>query len=199
MRIQKEFNHEIEINKSRFICYINRVDSEIEAREFITKIKKLHPKANHHCSAILIDSNVQRSSDDNEPSGTAGVPMLEALRKNNMEKIVAVTVRYFGGIKLGAGGLIRAYSKSVSETLALVTKFDIQILHIYNLVVDYSTANKLEKFLSSITVIDKQYKENVNITFAIKDNNILKNLDEILLGKYKPNYIKDSEIEILVF
>ena len=198
MRIQKEFNHEIEISKSRFICYINRVDSELEARDYITYIKKLHPKANHHCCAILIDNNIQRSSDDNEPSGTAGVPMLEALRKNNMERIVAVTVRYFGGIKLGAGGLVRAYSKSVSETLSLVDKYDIQILHIYNLTVDYSTANKLERFLSTVKIIEKKYEENVSITFAIDDNDILNSLDEILLGKYKPSFIEDSEIEMLI-
>lgn len=198
MRIREDFNHEIEINKSRFITYLKRCESEEEARDFIVAIKKMHPKANHHCSAFVIDSNIQRSSDDKEPAGTAGVPMLEVLKKNSMEKICAVTVRYFGGIKLGAGGLIRAYSKSVSEAVELADKYEVQTLSVYSLTVDYSTASKLEKFMSEVNVMEKKYEENVSIVFSLSNRDILKKLDELLLGRYKPEYLNDEEVEVLI-
>ena len=114
-------NHttEEEIKKSRFICHLKRVTSEEEARDFIATIKKEHYRANHSCSAMIIGENseVKRSSDDGEPSGTAGVPMLTVLEKQELTNVVAVVTRYFGGIKLGAGGLIRAYTGSVAQAL----------------------------------------------------------------------------------
>lgn len=105
-----------EIKKSRFICHAKRVNSEEEARAFITAIKKEHYKATHNCSAFIIGerSEIKRTSDDGEPSGTAGVPMLGVLENHNLTNVCVVVSRYFGGIKLGAGGLIRAYAGSVA-------------------------------------------------------------------------------------
>ena len=105
-----------EIKKSRFICHVKRVYSEEEARAFITAIKKEHYKATHNCSAFIIGerSEIKRTSDDGEPSGTAGVPMLGGLENHNLTNVCVVVTRYFGGIKLGAGGLIRAYAGSVA-------------------------------------------------------------------------------------
>ena len=105
-----------EIKKSRFICHAKRVYSEEEARDFITSIKKEHYKATPNCSAFIIGerSEIKRTSDDGEPSGTAGVPMLGVLENHNLTNICVVVTRYFGGIKLGAGGLIRAYAGSVA-------------------------------------------------------------------------------------
>ena len=105
-----------EIKKSRFICHAKRVYSEEEARAFITAIKKEHYKATHNCSAFIIGerSEIKRTSDDGEPSGTAGVPMLGELENHNLTNVCVVVTRYFGGIKLGAGGLIRAYAGSVA-------------------------------------------------------------------------------------
>ena len=105
-----------EIKKSRFICHAKRVYGEEEARDFITAIKKEHYKATHNCSAFIIGerSEIKRTSDDGEPSGTAGVPMLGVLENHNLTNVCVVVTRYFGGIKLGAGGLIRAYAGSVS-------------------------------------------------------------------------------------
>ena len=105
-----------EIKKSRFICHAKRVYSEEEARAFITAIKKEHYKATHNCSAFIIGerSEIKRTSDDGEPSGTAGVPMLGVLENHNLTNVCIVVTRYFGGIKLGAGGLIRAYAGSVA-------------------------------------------------------------------------------------
>ena len=110
---------EEEIKKSRFICSIKRVYTEEEARSFITAIKKEHYKATHNCSAFILGekSQIKRSSDDGEPSGTAGVPMLAVLENHDLTNVVVVVTRYFGGIKLGAGGLIRAYSGAVAHGL----------------------------------------------------------------------------------
>ena len=105
-----------EIKKSRFICHTKRVYNEEEARDFISAIKKEHYKATNNCSAFIVGerSEIKRTSDDGEPSGTAGVPMLGVLENHNLTNICVVVTRYFGGIKLGAGGLIRAYAGSVA-------------------------------------------------------------------------------------
>ena len=107
-----------EIKKSKFICHVKRVSSEEEARDFINAIKKEHYKATHNCSAFIIgeQSDIKRTSDDGEPSGTAGVPMLGVLENHRITNSCVVVTRYFGGIKLGAGGLIRAYAGSVGTS-----------------------------------------------------------------------------------
>lgn len=115
--IKKDGIVEENIKKSRFICHLKRVETEEEGRAYIVQIKKEHYKANHSCSAMIIGEKgeIKRSSDDGEPSGTAGVPMLTVLEKQGLTNVVAVVTRYFGGIKLGAGGLIRAYAGSVAN------------------------------------------------------------------------------------
>lgn len=117
--IQQDSRSELDIKKSRFICHLKRVESEEEARDFIAAIKKEHFRANHNCSAFILGENqsIKRSSDDGEPSGTAGVPILTVLEKQAVTNVVAVVTRYFGGIKLGAGGLIRAYAGAVAHAL----------------------------------------------------------------------------------
>ncbi|MGL5207238.1 MAG: YigZ family protein, partial [Acidaminococcaceae bacterium] len=115
----RDFQHEIVIDKSRFICTLKKVATEEEAQEFIKEIKKKYWDATHNCSAYIVGETgmAQRSSDDGEPSGTAGLPMLEVLRKNHLHNVAAVVTRYFGGIKLGAGGLVRAYTNSVATAI----------------------------------------------------------------------------------
>lgn len=140
---------EIEIKKSRFICFLQRVKTEEEARSFIQEIKKEHWKANHNCSAFIIGTNghVLRSSDDGEPSGTAGVPMLEVLKQNEIVDVVAVVTRYFGGVKLGAGGLIRAYSTSVSEAVKEIGIVEVKPQQEIFVTIDYSLLGKIQHFL----------------------------------------------------
>lgn len=110
---------EEEVKKSRFICHLKRVKTEEEARSFVASIKKQHYKATHNCSSFIIGENadIKRSSDDGEPSGTAGIPMLTVLENNDLTNVAAVVTRYFGGVKLGAGGLIRAYTESVAKAV----------------------------------------------------------------------------------
>lgn len=160
--------HEIEIKKSRFICSLFRVTSEEEAREKIQEVKKEHWKATHNCSAYLIGAHheIQRSSDDGEPSGTAGIPMLEVLKKQDLHDTLAIVTRYFGGTKLGAGGLIRAYSQSVSEALQAVGIVERKRQQEIFLTIDYPQLGKVEHFIetSPYTIQNIQYTDKVILT-----------------------------------
>lgn len=141
--------HEIVIEKSRFIAHISRAEIEEEAIEFIQSIKKKHWNATHNCSAYLIGEHdlIQKAHDDGEPSGTAGVPILEVLKKRKLKDTVVVITRYFGGIKLGAGGLIRAYGKSTSEGLNATGIVERKLMHVVHVKVDYTWLGKLENEL----------------------------------------------------
>lgn len=170
--IVKDFRQEIVIEKSRFICTLKKVHSEAEAQEFIKTIKKEFWDATHNCSAYIIDEMAQRSSDDGEPSGTAGLPMLEVLRKNKLTNTAAIVTRYFGGIKLGAGGLVRAYTNSVAEAVkatgiaqkVLVSKFSF----IYDL-------NEVGKILNIL--YQQQLFEISDVEYGLKAKVILKMKD----------------------
>ena len=170
--IVKDFRQEIVIEKSRFICTLKKVHSEAEAQEFIKTIKKEFWDATHNCSAYIVDDMAQRSSDDGEPSGTAGLPMLEVLRKNKLTNTAAVVTRYFGGIKLGAGGLVRAYTNSVAEAVkatgiaqkVLVSKFSFM----YDL-------NEVGKILNIL--YQQQLFEIADVEYGLKAKVILKMKD----------------------
>lgn len=157
--------HEIEIKKSRFICHLKRVESEKEAQAFIEEIKKEHWKATHNCSAYTIGMNddIQRAHDDGEPSGTAGVPMLEIFLKRELKNVAAVVTRYFGGIKLGAGGLIRAYSGAVNEAVDQIGVVERQLQRLIDVTVTYSQSGKVENSLreADYTIQDTLYTENI--------------------------------------
>lgn len=140
---------EEEIKKSRFICHLKRISNEEEGREYIAQIKKEHHKANHSCSAMIVgeDGQIKRSSDDGEPSGTAGVPMLTVLEKQGLTNVVAVVTRYFGGIKLGTGGLIRAYSGSVAHAIEEIGRVDVKELTGLTVELTYSQYQVFSNFL----------------------------------------------------
>ena len=179
-----------EIKKSRFICHIKRVTTEDEARNFIQAVKKEHYKATHNCSAFILGerSEMKRSSDDGEPSGTAGVPMLGVLENHQLTNVCAVVTRYFGGIKLGAGGLIRAYSSNV----ALAIK-EIGIVHIkeqlgLRIALSYSQYQELPNFLKAnhLQEQDTSFTEQVQTTiFVDKDDkdSVIEELIELFNGK----------------
>ena len=179
-----------EIKKSRFICHIKRVTTEDEARNFIQAVKKEHYKATHICSAFILGdrSEMKRSSDDGEPSGTAGVPMLGVLENHQLTNVCVVVTRYFGGIKLGAGGLIRAYSSNV----ALAIK-EIGIVHIkeqlgLRIALSYSQYQELPNFLKAnhLQEQDTSFTEQVQTTiFVDKDDkdSVIEELIELFNGK----------------
>ncbi|MEH7247718.1 YigZ family protein [Neobacillus niacini] len=173
---QEVCEHEIVIQKSRFIAHIKRAETEIEAQEFIQGLKKKYWDASHNCSAYLIGENdlIQKASDDGEPSGTAGVPILEVLKKKNLKDTVVVITRYFGGIKLGAGGLIRAYGKATSEGLdhaGIVERRLVQIIHV---TIDYTWLGKVEKELRESEYIIKEihYLEKVEIEVYVDEGQV---------------------------
>lgn len=169
--IAENGEYEIEIRGSRFICSLERVEDEAEAKAFVQRIKKEHWKATHNCSAYLIGDRdeIQRAHDDGEPSGTAGVPMLEVLKKNELKYVAAVVTRYFGGTKLGAGGLIRAYSKSVSTALKEIGLVERAIQIPIDCTVSYSASGKLENHLlqSPYTLITTTYTDQVAFTVGV--------------------------------
>jgi uncharacterized YigZ family protein len=159
--------HEIVIQKSRFISYVSRATTEAEAQEFIQAIKKKHWDATHNCSAYLIGEHdqIQKANDDGEPSGTAGVPMLEVLKKRKLKDTVVVVTRYFGGIKLGAGGLIRAYSKSTSEGINHTGVVERKLMRLVQTNVDYTLLGKLENELRSSPYMLKDIHYLDSVTF----------------------------------
>ncbi|MBU5363267.1 YigZ family protein [Enterococcus raffinosus] len=174
--IKEDNQHEIEIKKSRFICFLKRIDSEEEAKDFIQQIKKEHWKANHNCSAFVLGDHheIQRSSDDGEPSGTAGVPMLEVLKKNDLINICAVVTRYFGGTKLGAGGLIRAYSGSVAQAIVHTGIVEGRLQQEVFVQLDYPNWGKMENFIASenLAVKDTQFTDRVVVTCMVDENQV---------------------------
>jgi uncharacterized YigZ family protein len=166
--------HEIDIQKSRFIAYVERAETEEEAQEFIQSIKKKHWNATHNCSAYMIGENdlIQKANDDGEPSGTAGVPILEVLKKKHLKDTVVVITRYFGGIKLGAGGLIRAYGKATSEGLAATGIVERKLMRIIHTTIDYTWLGKIENELRSSVYQLKEihYLDKVEIETYVEES-----------------------------
>lgn len=171
--IRSNGESEIEIKKSRFICSLKRVYSEDEAKEFIAQKKKEHWKANHNCSAFVIGekSDIQRTSDDGEPSGTAGVPMLEVLKKKELINVVAIVTRYFGGTKLGAGGLIRAYSQAVSHALNDIGLVEGKLQQEIRLTINYPNLGSVQNFMENnpYTLKNTIYGEYVDVICLVDE------------------------------
>lgn len=170
--------HEIIIEKSRFICSIIRATDEKTAQEFILSVKKQHWNASHNCSAYLIGERdqYQKANDDGEPSGTAGVPMLEVLKKKQLKDVAVVVTRYFGGVKLGAGGLVRAYSNSVNETCKTLGIVKRSLAIIISCTLDYSSHAKFENAL------EKAGYQIADTTFT----------DKVVLGVY----VDSSDVDL---
>lgn len=170
--IVKDFRHEIVIEKSRFICTLKKVQNETEAQEFIKNTKKEFWDATHNCSAYVVDELAQRSSDDGEPSGTAGIPMLEVLRKNHLVQTAAVVTRYFGGIKLGAGGLVRAYTNSVAEAVRASGIAEIILFGRYSFMYDLNDVGRILNLLYQqqlFTVADVKYELRAKVILRMRE------------------------------
>lgn len=169
-------SNEITIQKSRFIGYVKRVETEQEAHAFISEIKKKHYDATHNCSAYLIgeQDEIQKANDDGEPSGTAGVPMLEVLKKQQLKNTAVVVTRYFGGVKLGAGGLIRAYGTTTSEAIKSTGVVKRELMQGFSITIEYPLLGTLENEIrNSNYLIDKiNYLEKVELIVYVHIKNI---------------------------
>lgn len=166
--------HEIEVKKSRFICHLKRVVTEDAARDFIADIRQEHWKATHNCSAFIvgIKRQVERSNDDGEPSGTAGVPMLKVLKNCELVNICAIVTRYFGGVKLGVGGLIRAYTRSVAQALLNIGIAKGELKQEISFFVDYSFYGKVQYFLKihpEYSVKDVLFMDKVEVKVSVSE------------------------------
>lgn len=160
---------EFEEKRSVFIGYAKSVSTEAEAKEFIQRIKSKHYDARHNCSAFLLRNGQMKYSDDGEPQGTAGIPILEVIKKSGLVDIVVVVTRYFGGILLGAGGLVRAYSAGAAGALNNAVKAEFQKCVQFMLEIDYSLYDKISRILSNngVRVINTDYAQNIIITAVI--------------------------------
>ena len=182
MYLKNEATGVLIIERSRFLTYMKRVKSEEEYRNYISEIRRKHHDATHVCSAMIC-GNIRRSSDDGEPSGTAGAPILNVLDKNGLDETCALVVRYFGGIKLGAGGLIRAYSSAVSECLKDARLIEEAVLPKYELSVSYETANRIDYYLRNNAVLsDTVYDTSVTYRFALDDEKKIEKIKEFTKG-----------------
>ncbi|TVP84132.1 MAG: YigZ family protein [Alkalicoccus sp.] len=168
LTVNPQGKSELTVQKSRFITYVKRTETEEEARTFIAEIKKEHWDASHNCSAYMIGENdlIQKADDDGEPSGTAGVPMLEVLKKRKLKDTCVVVTRYFGGIKLGGGGLIRAYSSAASAGIKETGVVERRLASIGTAVFDYTLLGKIENEIRSSSYIlkDISYGEKAAVT-----------------------------------
>lgn len=184
-KIQGVYKNTLVIQKSEFITELYRVNCLQEIEQYLEKIRKRYYDATHHCYAYILGNRqeIQKCSDDGEPQKTAGAPMLDVLKKNNLTDILAVTTRYFGGILLGAGGLVRAYSSSVSECLKSAKLYEIKPQIKFRLTTTYAGYNTLNKVISYIQILESAFTAEVILT-AVCDKEKYSFLEEDL-HKYK--------------
>ena len=197
MRLKEEYREETVINRSRFIACVAPARSEQEARDFIENIRKEYGDSTHVCTAYMCGENnmIQRSSDNHEPSGTAGVPMLESICKSGLSDVVACVVRYFGGIKLGAGGLIRAYSGSVADALAHAKKVTDVTLRRYSVTYPYDMSGTVETWLRRNTILDElSYDEEITASVLAKDE-IEKPIRDLSRGRVEAEFLWEETAE----
>ena len=176
---------ELELKRSRFLTSIGPVPNKTEAKDFIQKLRDEFPDANHHCWAMVAgrpdDVYQQDQSDDGEPKGTAGKPMLNVLQHSGLGNIVVVVTRYFGGIKLGAGGLVRAYTQCVSEALKELKTVEFLIRAEISIELPYSRLDSLEHAIkdTNIEIVDKFFTDNIKLNLLVSEKD-KKLLDEII-------------------
>ena len=190
--VRQEASAEFTEKKSVFIGHAKPVKSDAEAMEFVAKIKEKYKDARHNCYAYYLNSGVlARYSDDNEPQGTAGIPILEVIKKSGVNDCVVVVTRYFGGILLGAGGLVRAYSTAAGLALEAAGIVTYEEYESFSLSCDYGEYNKINFELECVNaIIDKcDFLENVKLEFAVKSEIseiICKKISELSGGKLAP-------------
>lgn len=186
LTVARDGTAEIEVKRSRFLATLTRVGTEEEARAAVDAARRAHWDARHHCSAFVLgaDGSVQRSSDDGEPAGTAGAPMLEVLRGREVSDVVAVVTRWFGGVLLGAGGLVRAYGDAVRTALDEVGVLERRLLTECELLLSHAEAARVETELRArgVAVLDVRYDAEVALRVGVDDRAVLDGVVAELTG-----------------
>lgn len=168
--INRNVKNEITINKSKFITFLFKINNKKDIDILINQVKEEYRDATHYCYAYIIDGYM-KCSDDGEPSKTAGAPLLNVLEKNKLDHILVVVVRYFGGIKLGVGGLVRAYTKSITECLNLINVIELNPGYLIGIEFNHSNIKQVDFILKDINV-SKSYKDVIVYEFYIKKNDL---------------------------
>ncbi len=197
--IKEKVTCKIIIEKSIFICNLIPIKNKQEADSYLKEIKKEHYKANHNCYAYsLYDPITLKSNDDGEPSGTAGLPILEVLRKNNLSQVLAIVTRYFGGIKLGTGGLIRAYTQATATAIEKSSIFKSCIFPHFQIEFTYDLIPFIDKFMAqnNIKCLNKDFDINVIYTFYLEDTSLYEKMNQYVNGKLKLKKTYDDELII---
>ena len=182
--IKKPAQSEINIKKSQFICCLFPTKNKKESKEIIQKLNMKYSDATHNCTAYIVGDG-EGFDDDGEPGGTAGKPMINVLRKNELHNVTAIVTRYFGGIKLGAGGLVRAYCKSVMEAIGNAEIVEIEEYDVFKITFEYSDIKMVDAEVrnNSLEAIDKQYSDKVSYHVVSKDNRDIEKIFEKYNGK----------------
>lgn len=181
--IEKEIESTIIIDKSKFITILSKIQTEEDVKNKLKEIKNKYKNANHYCYGYIIGS-IKKASDDGEPNGTAGIPILNVLENNDLNNILCIVVRYFGGIKLGIGGLIRAYSNSTKEALKKVQLKKIIEGIIIKITFDYKDENSILKIINNYQINNKKYDENITyeVILQVNEINIIDKLKNITIS-----------------
>ena len=189
-KIKEYYENEIVINKSRFIGIIIPLSNDYQVKDILKELNKKYPKVTHYCYAYVI-GNKEKSNDDGEPSGTAGRPILEVIKNSDLHDVLLVVIRYFGGIKLGAGGLVRAYVNASKEVIDKADVFSIETHTLYEISMEYSLYDSINYHLQKEKgkILDTIFEEDVKIYF------LSRTLDKDMLNEISNGKIKVSEIE----
>lgn len=183
--IKENVKNEIIIKNSKFITLLFKINDKDEVDSILKQVKEEYKKATHYCYAYIIN-DYKKQSDDNEPSNTAGAPLLNGLEKSDISNVLVVTIRYFGGIKLGIGGLIRAYTKSIQEALAKCILIELIDAYLVSVVIDYDMQKELDYILKDSNIISKDFNDKITYNVVIAKDKI------DILNKYDYKIIKDT-------
>ena len=190
--IESNIKNEYIINKSRFIACLFKVNSIDEVNNYLDQIKNEYKDATHYCYSYIID-NTKRFNDDGEPGGTAGMPILNVLENNDLNYVLCVVIRYFGGIKLGAGGLVRAYTKSVTNALEKTNIIDIKEGYKIEIVFNYDQNKVIDLILKDELILNKEFNDNVKYEIIINKNNY------DLINKLEISCIRVSILDLIKY
>ena len=186
---------QLEVKKSKFIANIIKIINEQDAKEKLNQIRKEYSDARHNCYAYIVYDNetktkIEKSSDDREPSGTAGIPMLTLLQKNNLVNVLIVVTRYFGGILLGTGGLVRAYTDSSKQALETTKIIELQYGEIIEYCIEYDEFEYFKYICekNNIEIINTEYSNNIKAIIKLKEE------DKSLFSTYKCRIIEKNVI-----